>query len=146
MKAMFRYSGPGVFVACAAFAAMASAGIAHEAREEKVTPVMKQAVPELPGKQVLIATVELEPGQSSSPHLHPGSLFAYVLEGTVVSQLEGHPAVTYSAGQSWYEGPRIPHLVTRNPSTTHRTVLLVWALAGNGEPIKLPLPPSTTRH
>ncbi|MEO7432057.1 MAG: cupin domain-containing protein [Dokdonella sp.] len=120
--------------------------IAHGSKEEKVTPVLKQAVPELPGKNVLMATVELEPGQASLPHLHPGSLFAYVLEGDVVSQLDGEPAITYHAGQAWYEAPRVHHLVTRNPSSTHRAVLMVWALSGEGDPIKRPLPESPEAH
>jgi quercetin dioxygenase-like cupin family protein len=37
-------------------------------------------------------------------------VFAYVLEGSVVSQLECEAPVTYKAGESWYEPPRTPHL------------------------------------
>jgi quercetin dioxygenase-like cupin family protein len=146
MRSSFAYASAPLIIAVALVAALPRVAIAHEAHEEKVTPVLKQALPELPGKVALIATVELGPGESASPHLHPGSLFAYVLEGEVVSQLEGMPAVAYSAGQGWYEPPRAHHLVTRNPSTTHRVVLLVWALAGEGEPIKSPLPPPQAAH
>lgn len=113
---------------------------AHEGGEESVQPLMKQALPDVPGKNAMMATVTLAPGQSAAPHLHPGSIFAYVLEGQVVSQLEGQEAKTYSAGQSWYEPPRAHHLVTRNPSSTQPAKLLVWAIVAPQDPIKLPLP------
>jgi quercetin dioxygenase-like cupin family protein len=140
MKSLSRHVATHLFIAGALAAALPPAATAHEAHDENVTPVLKQALPEVPGKLALIATVEFGPGESARPHLHPGSLVAYVLEGQVVSQLEGAPPVTYSQGQAWYEPPRVHHLVTRNPSATHRVVLLVWAIAGEGEPIKSPLP------
>lgn len=118
----------------------AAAAHAHDGGEEHVQPLMKQALPDVPGKNAMMATVTLAPGQSAAAHLHPGSIFAYVLEGQVVSQLEGQEAKTYSAGQSWYEPPRVHHLVTRNPSTTQPAKLLVWAIVGPQDPIKLPLP------
>ncbi len=117
--------------------------LAHDAGEEKVQPLMKQAVSDAPGKNVMIATVTLAPGQSAAPHLHPGSIFAYVLEGSVVSQLEGQPPKTYAQGETWYEAPRVHHLVTRNASSTQPARLLVWAIVGDKEPIKLPLPASS---
>ncbi len=44
-----------------------------------------------------------------------GSVFVYVLEGTVQTQLEGGPVETYTVGQSWYEPANVPHLLARNP-------------------------------
>ncbi|KJK23948.1 cupin [Burkholderiaceae bacterium 16] len=108
--------------------------------EESVQPLMKQPIPEAAGKNVLLATVTLAPGQESEPHVHPGSIFAYVLEGTVVSQLGGEPERTYSKGQSWYEAPGARHLVTRNASKTKPARLLVFGIAAEGDPIKQPLP------
>lgn len=127
-------------LACAAGLAFATGVLAHDGAEEKVQPLMKQPVSDAPGKNIMIATVTLAPGQSAAPHLHPGSIFAYVLEGSVVSQLEGQPPRTYAQGETWYEAPRVHHLVTRNASTTQPARLLVWAIVGDKEPIKLPLP------
>lgn len=117
---------------------------AHDGGEETVQPLMKQAVSDAPGKNVMIATVTLAPGQSAAPHLHPGSIFAYVLEGSVTSQLEGQPPHTYVQGDTWYEAPRVHHLVTRNASTTQPAKLIVWAIVGDKDPIKLPLPASSS--
>ena len=75
--------------------------------------------------------------------MHAGSAIAYVLEGAVISQLEGEEPVTYRVGQSWYETPRIDHLVSRNASTTRPAKLLVWILNEGDEPVLTPLPANT---
>ena len=99
--------------------------------------LMQQTLPDVPGKHVAMLTVRYAPGASSDAHIHPGSVFAYVLEGALISQLEGKPARTYRQGESRYETPRIGHLVSRNASTTQPATLLVIAIVGEGEPIKL---------
>jgi quercetin dioxygenase-like cupin family protein len=132
-----------LLLACAAGLGFAHGARARDGGEEKVQPLMKQPVSDAPGRNVMIATVTLAPGQSAAPHLHPGSIFAYVLEGSVVSQLEGQPPRTYAQGETWYEAPRVHHLVTRNASTSQPARLLVWAIVGDQEPIKLPMPASS---
>jgi len=108
---------------------------AHEG-QEKVAPVQMQKLPDAPGKQVVIAVVSYEPGQSSTAHRHPGSVFAYVLEGKIVSQLDGHPPVTYKAGDSWYEPPRIGHVVSRNASNERPAKLLAFLILDEGAKTK----------
>ena len=108
---------------------------AHEG-QEKVAPVQMQKLPDAPGKQVVIAVVSYEPGQSSTAHRHPGSVFAYVLEGKIVSQLDGQPPVTYKAGDSWYEPPRIGHVVSRNASNERPAKLLAFLILDEGAKTK----------
>ncbi|MEK6296869.1 MAG: cupin domain-containing protein, partial [Paraburkholderia tropica] len=84
---------------------------AHDAASETIAPVMKQAIPEAPGKNVLIATVTFAPGQASEPHMHKGSVFAYVTQGHIESQIEGSPARTYGTGEAWNEPPGSRHLL-----------------------------------
>ena len=127
-------------VLLAAVAAIACSSVwPHDPGEETVTPLQRQTLPDVPGKQVILVVVAYEPGQASSPHRHAGSVFAYVLEGEVTSQLEGQPAITYKAGQSWYEPPRVPHLVSRNASSTKPARLLAWLLLDEGGQVKEPL-------
>ena len=98
--------------------------LAHDAAgEESVQPVMRQTLPEMPGK-----------------HVHPGSVFAYVLEGSVVSQLADEAPKTYTKGQGWYEPPQARHLVSRNASTTEPARLVAWLVGNEGQPLKEPLP------
>jgi quercetin dioxygenase-like cupin family protein len=113
---------------------------AHDAGEETTTLLQRQKLPDVPGKQVLMVLVSYAPGQASTPHFHAGSVLAYVVEGEVISQLEGQPPVTYSVGQSWYEPPRVPHLISKNASTTKPAKLIAWLLVDEGGPAKEPLP------
>lgn len=108
--------------------------------EEKITMLQQRELPDAPGKSALAFTVEYAPGQRSVPHVHTGSAIAYVLEGAVISQLEGEPPVTYRAGESWYETPRIGHLVSQNASDTKPAKLLVWILNEGDGPLLTPLP------
>ena len=92
--------------------------------EEKITPLQQQSLKDIPGKKAFMITVDYAPGQESTPHAHPGSVFAYVLQGEVVSQLGGEGKVTYRAGESWYEPPGAEHLVSRNASAPKPARLL----------------------
>ena len=106
--------------------------------QEQRTLLQQRALPDLPGKTGILATVRYAPGQESLPHEHPGSVYAYVLEGEVVSQLEGEAPVTYKAGDSWYEPPHAGHLVSKNASKTRPATLVVFLITGTGEPIAKP--------
>jgi quercetin dioxygenase-like cupin family protein len=106
---------------------------------DTVSVLMKQKLADMPGKVATVLTVNYTPGAASAPHVHPGSVFAYVLEGAVVSQLEGEKPMTYTKGQSWYEPPKKPHLVSKNASQTEPAKLLVFLLSQEGEAIKAPV-------
>jgi quercetin dioxygenase-like cupin family protein len=127
-------------LAAALMIGAAHAGAHDTTGAEVVAPVMKQAVPEAAGKNVLMATVSYKPGQASEAHMHPGSIFAYVLEGHVTSQLEGSAAKTYGPGESWYEAPGAHHIVSKNASATKPAKLLVFAIVGEKDPVKQPIP------
>src|SRR5262249_53275608 len=47
----------------------------------KVTPLMTKDLPEAPGKEALMITVEHAPGESTAIHRHNAHAFVYVLEG-----------------------------------------------------------------
>ena len=64
------------------------------AQEPKVTSLMSKDLPESPGREVLMITVEHAPGGSSAIHRHNAHAFVYVLEGSVVMQLKGGQQVT----------------------------------------------------
>ena len=51
------------------------------------TPLMSKDLPENPGREALMITVEHAPGGSSAIHRHNAHAFVYVLEGSVVMQL-----------------------------------------------------------
>ena len=52
----------------------------------------------VPGREVIQARVEIDPGVASPKHWHPGEEIIYVLEGTLEYQIEGQPSVTVKPG------------------------------------------------
>ena len=106
---------------------------------DSVSVLMEQPSADMAGKVATMLTVVYALGAASDPHVHPGSVFAYVLEGTVVTQLEGEQPMTYTKGQSWYESPKKPHLVSRNANATEPAKFLVLLLSHEGEALKVPV-------
>jgi quercetin dioxygenase-like cupin family protein len=74
-------------------------------------------------------------GRARSPHRHPGWQFIYVLEGKVVTQIEGEPAREYEAGQAWYEARDHLHQNIGNPSPDTWAKILVFYLTEPGQPV-----------
>ena len=107
--------------------------------EDAVSVLLKERLADMAGKEGTVITVDYAPGAASDHHFHPGSVFAYVLEGAVVSQLGGQAPVTYTKGQSWYESPKIPHVVSKNASKTEPAKLLVFLLSQESEPLVVPM-------
>src|SRR4029434_1263823 len=64
-----------------------------------------------PGKESRVLEVSYPPGARDMVHQHDAHAFVYVLEGQIVMQLKGQPAVTLKAGQTLLEGPSDVHVV-----------------------------------
>jgi quercetin dioxygenase-like cupin family protein len=82
----------------------------------------------------VIETVDLAPGEVDPPHRHNADVFAYVLEGSIVTQLEGHKPQTVHAGEAFYESPADVHTASRNASATQPARLLVFFVKKVGAP------------
>jgi quercetin dioxygenase-like cupin family protein len=108
------------------------------AQEAKVTPLMTKELPDIPGREALMVTVQYAPGQSSAVHRHNAHTFVYVLEGSVMMQVKGGTPVTLTPGQTFYEGPDDIHVVSRNASTTKPAKFLVLFVKMKGAPVSLP--------
>ncbi|KRR29938.1 cupin domain-containing protein [Bradyrhizobium retamae] len=121
-------------VTVAAVVALAIVGIptAH-AEGDKVTPVRSERLPNVPGKSLTAVVVNYEPGGKSASHHHAGSVFAYVLSGSIRSENSATgPARVYKAGESFFEPPGSEHLVSENASTTEPASLLAVFVADDG--------------
>lgn len=92
-----------------------------------------------PGKEGRMVEVSYPPGARDVVHRHDAHAFVYVLEGQIVMQLKGKPAVTLKAGQTFYEGPTDIHVVGRNASNTEPARFVVVLLKGKGAPILTPV-------
>ncbi len=92
-----------------------------------------------PGKEARMIEVSYPPGAQDMVHRHDAHAFVYVLEGQIVMQLKGKPAVTLKAGQTFYEGPTDVHVVGRNASNTEPARFVVVLLKAKGAPIFKPV-------
>jgi quercetin dioxygenase-like cupin family protein len=108
------------------------------AEEPKVTVLMSKDLPENPGKEALMITVEHAPGGSSAIHRHNAHAFVYVLEGSVVMQLKGGQPVTLTPGQTFYEGHGDVHVIDRNASGTQPAKFLALLIKDKGAPALVP--------
>ncbi|WP_448090154.1 cupin domain-containing protein [Pseudomonas azerbaijanoccidentalis] len=120
---------------------VSASAFAHEtgAPSEKVTVLQEQLLKNVPGKKALMIEVDYKPGQSSIAHKHDGTAMAYVLSGAITSQVKGEKAVTYKAGEYWYEAAGSEHLVSKNASATQPAKLLVFMVLSPDEPVLVPL-------
>ena len=92
-----------------------------------------------PGKEGRVIEVSYPPGAQDAVHRHDAHAFVYVLEGQIIMQLKGQPAVTLKAGQTFYEGPTDVHVVGRNASSTEPARFVVVLLKGKGAPLQTPV-------
>ena len=100
----------------------------------KVTRLMTKDLPDVPGKEGMIETVDFAPGEVSQPHRHNADLFVYVLEGSVITQVKGGISQTVRAGEVFYESPTDVHIVSRNASEKEPAKLLVFYVKVKGAP------------
>ena len=113
--------------AIAAIATIPSVVQAHgEAKGGNVAVTFSGQIPNSPGKSLTAVSVSYKPGGSSAGHRHPNSAFiwAYVVEGAIMSQVEGQPAHTYKAGEYFTENPSDHHMRSENASKTKPAKLL----------------------
>lgn len=105
---------------------------------QTASPLLTKDLPNIPGKEVTMLTVEYAPGASSAPHRHNAHTFVYILEGSMVMQVKGGEPLTLSAGQTFYESPDDVHTVSKNASDTKPAKLLVFFLKDKGAATKAP--------
>jgi quercetin dioxygenase-like cupin family protein len=110
------------------------------AQQPTVTPLMSKDLTDLPGREVLMITVEYPPGGADPIHRHNAHAFVYVMEGSIVMQVKGGKEVTLTPGQTFYEGPDDVHVVGRNASSTKPAKFLVVLVKDKGAPVLVPVP------
>lgn len=117
------------------------AAAAHAQELEEVKIVFEQAIPNIPGKSLVVQVVSYPPGVKSASHRHAASAFIYarVLSGAVRSQVNDEPVKVYQVGESWYEMPGSHHRVSENASDREPASLLaVVVVDSNDRPLTIP--------
>ena len=113
--------------------------LSYPATSAEVAMLYKQDLADMPGKAGQLLTVEFAPGEVSAPHRHNAHTFVYVLEGSVVMQVQGGEAKTLTAGQTFYENPDDIHTVANNASDTEPAKILVFFIKDSDAPASMPV-------
>jgi quercetin dioxygenase-like cupin family protein len=128
-----------------AMATLMSATVAGPAASQQAAPatrvstLLKQAMADVPGREVMVITLDIPPGAGSPPHRHPGHhVFGYVLEGTYKIKLDQGAESVLTKGQTFYEAPGQLHAVSANASQSEPAKVLVFIVAESGKPITVP--------
>jgi quercetin dioxygenase-like cupin family protein len=92
-----------------------------------------------PGKSITTALVDFPPRGLTGAHRHPGTVTAFVVSGTLRSQLDSGPVIDYRAGQTWSEPQGTLHDFVENTDATQPAKLLaVFVTDENCGPLVLP--------
>jgi quercetin dioxygenase-like cupin family protein len=107
-----------------------------------VSQLMKQTLVDVPGREVMMITLDIPPGGGSPAHRHPGAHnFGYVLEGAYKLKLDNGPERVLTKGQTFYEAPGQFHAVSSNASNTEPAKVLVVVVNEVGKPLTVPEKP-----
>lgn len=94
----------------------------------------------MPGKEVIMLTVTTPPGGASAAHRHEAEVFVYMLEGSMLMQVDGAAPVTLHPGDTFHEAPNDIHRRSANASPTRPAKFLVFMIKDKGKPVTLPVP------
>jgi hypothetical protein len=94
------------------------AAVPAETADADVKELFAIDLADYPGKEGRMIEVSYPPGARDIVHRHDAHAFVYVLEGQIVMQLKGKPAVTLTAGQTFL--PAITRARKRLPRSTRR--------------------------
>ncbi|MFK7863104.1 MAG: cupin domain-containing protein [Pseudohongiellaceae bacterium] len=106
---------------------------------ESASSAPRQLPAMLENQEMLILTINLEPGQASQPHRHNAYVYVTVLEGNIEMQVRGGPLTLLGPGEMFFETPADIHEVSRNASSTRSAKFVVHMLKTVGEPVTVPV-------
>ena len=90
-----------------------------------------------PGREVVQAIAEFPPGAAVGRHTHPGEEVAYILEGTVLLEVDGKPAATKKAGEYFIIPAGTIHNATNNSKGSAK--VLATYIVEKGKPTATPV-------
>jgi quercetin dioxygenase-like cupin family protein len=107
-------------------ALLLSAVSAHAQDPEQVNVVFRHEIPNAQGKKMVAVVVNYPPAGKSPAHHHATSsfIYAYVLSGSIRSEVDNEPVKVYKVGESFSELPGSSHKISENASDKEPASLL----------------------
>jgi quercetin dioxygenase-like cupin family protein len=117
--------------------AASSAGALAQASGLSRTLVGKADV-SVPGREAVVARVEVAPGARAGRHTHPGDEISYVMEGEVSLLVDGQPPRLLKAGESFVVPAGVVHDAHNEGAVA--TKLVGVYVVEKGKPLASPAP------
>jgi len=92
----------------------------------------------VPGREAIIARVEIVPGGSAGRHTHPGDEISYILEGEGEILMEGQPAMKVKPGDGFIIPAGVKHDAHNTGSQPLKLVGVYYV--EKGKPLATPAP------
>ncbi|WP_294257786.1 cupin domain-containing protein [uncultured Comamonas sp.] len=92
----------------------------------------------VPGREAVVAKVEVAPGSRAGRHTHPGDEISYISEGEVDLLIDGQPPRTLKAGESFVVPAGVIHDAHNAGNGTVR--LIGVYVVEKGKPLATPAP------
>jgi len=92
----------------------------------------------VPGREAVVARVEVAPGARAGRHTHPGDEISYVLEGQAELLIDGQPPRIVKAGESFVIPAGVVH--DAHNSGDQPTRLIGVYVVEKGKPLASPAP------
>lgn len=117
------------------------------AAKDRASILLSQVLPKSDGEHLKATLVEVRygPGESSPPHSHPCPVLAYVVEGSIRTQVKGEAEHIYKAGESFYEGPNGVHEISANASATEPAKFIAVLICDHETPLSVSVPNSNSK-
>lgn len=92
----------------------------------------------VPGREAVVARVEVAPGAKAGRHTHPGDEISYVLEGEATLLVDGEPPKLIKAGESFVVPAGVVHDAHNNGNVAIKLVGVY--VVEKGKPLATPAP------
>ena len=125
-----------IIVVAVAVASLAAGVRAQQAGFKRT--VLQQVDISAPGREVVTAVAEFQPGASPGRHTHAGEEVGYVIEGSVVLEQEGKPNRTLHAGEAFLIPAGAVHNATNSGAGVAK--LVATYIVEKGKPLATPAP------
>ena len=92
----------------------------------------------VPGREAVVARVELAPGARAGRHTHPGDEISYMMEGESTLLIDGEPPRVVKAGESFIVPAGVIHDAVNNGTVPVKLVGVY--VVEKGKPLVTPAP------